>query len=165
MKKIIIGSIISLVVIGGLVAAVVFRPVAMAPAEPVDNSNVVDSTTETETPAEPGNEVTATPTEPGRFVVYEESQVAAAGYNETILFFYAPWCPERRAFEQAINDTGVPEGVQILRVDYDSSDELKNKYGVTLQTTFVKVDDDGALQSRWVGYGADKSVDLILENT
>jgi thiol-disulfide isomerase/thioredoxin len=137
----------------------------MAPSEPAAINNVVDTTSDSETPAEPANEVSSTPAEPGRFVDYEASQVAAAGYNETILFFYAPWCPECRAFEQAINDTGVPEGVQILSVDYDSSDELKMKYGVTIQTTFVKVDANGSLVSRWVGYGQDRSVDVILENT
>lgn len=101
----------------------------------------------------------------GRYVEYGASFVGAAGYANTILFFHAPWCPECRAFEQAIESSGMPDGVQILKIDYDTSQDLRSQYGVTVQTTFVRVDSDGNLQKKWVGYGEDKSTAAIIENT
>jgi len=34
----------------------------------------------------------------------------------------------------------IPENVNLLKVDYDNSTDLKEKYGVTMQHTFVLVD-------------------------
>lgn len=103
----------------------------------------------------------------GRYVDYSDEILSekCSGYNKTILFFYAPWCPECRGFDQAIKASTVPGGTQILKVDYDSSTDLKKKYGVTIQTTFVRVDENGEKVKLWTGYGAEKSLDLILENT
>jgi hypothetical protein len=52
--------------------------------------------------------------------------------------------------------------VQILKADYDTETALKGKYGVDIQTTFVKVDDSGEMISNWVGYEQDRSVDNLL---
>ena len=101
----------------------------------------------------------------GRYEIYKDLLLNDAEYDKTILFFYAPWCSECRAFEEAIQKEGVPAGTQILKVDYDSNQELRKKYGVTLQTTFVRVDKSGAKQKLWVGYGKDKTANAILENT
>lgn len=103
----------------------------------------------------------------GRYAEYSEEILnkKCSGYNKTILFFYAPWCPECRGFDKAITSGEIPAGTQILKVDYDSSSELKKKYGVTIQTTFVRVDANGEKIKTWTGYGAEKSIDLILENT
>lgn len=86
------------------------------------------------------------------------------GFTTTILFFYASWCPECRGFDQAIVSQNVPDGTQILRVNYDDSQSLKQQYGVTIQSTFVSVTSNGELISKWVGYGQDKSVEAILQN-
>lgn len=103
----------------------------------------------------------------GRYIDYSEEilQKQCSGYGRTILFFYAPWCPECRGFDKAITAGEVPAGTQILKVDYDSSTELKKKYGVTIQTTFVSVGSNGEKLKLWTGYGAEKSLDLVLENT
>lgn len=101
----------------------------------------------------------------GRYVDYADENIAAAGYNETILFFYASWCPECRAFDQAILESGVPDGVQILKVNYDTATDLRKKYEVTLQSSFVSVTDSGDKIVYWQGYGKDKSIEAILENT
>jgi thiol-disulfide isomerase/thioredoxin len=164
-----------LLVIAGLVAVVILRPVTPSQSSQTDNQTDQIAT-------EPTNETTNEPTaepstdapvdqEPvaslsaGRYESYETSKVASEGYNETILFFHAPWCPECRAFEKEITARPLPDGVQILKVDYDSSDDLKSDYGVTLQSTFVKVASNGSLITKWQGYGQDKSVTAILENT
>lgn len=101
----------------------------------------------------------------GRYAGYSEQERARENYSSTILFFYAPWCVECRGFEKAINDSEIPDGVQILKVDYDSSKELRKQYGVTIQSTFVRVSSAGEKQTVWVGYGKDKTVDAIIKNT
>lgn len=108
--------------------------------------------------------VSNTASSAGRYTAYSESDLSTEGYDTNVVFFYAPWCPECRAFKGAINSSQIPAGVQILETDYDSSTELKSKYGVTLQSTFVKVDDSGGLQKKWVGYGKDKSLATVLSN-
>ena len=99
----------------------------------------------------------------GRYTEYSESAVADADFDTTILFFHAPWCPQCRDFEADILTSTIPNGVQILKVDFDSSTELKAKHGVTLQTTFVSVNPDGSQIKKWVGYSAEKSLNRILQ--
>ncbi|NED99215.1 thioredoxin family protein [Phytoactinopolyspora halotolerans] len=98
----------------------------------------------------------------GTYREYSEDAVADAGFDTTILFFHASWCPECRAFEESIEAGPIPDGVQILKVDYDSESELKQRYDVTIQTTFVRVDENGEQLGTWVGYEQDRSVDTIL---
>jgi len=100
----------------------------------------------------------------GRYTAYSSSELSANGYDTNVVFFFAPWCPECRAFKEAINASSIPDGVQVLETDFDSSTELKSKYGVTLQSTFVKVSDNGDQQSKYVGYGKDKSLSSVLSN-
>lgn len=102
---------------------------------------------------------------PGRYTDYSAAAVADECYTDTILFFHAPWCPECRGFEEAIKSGEVPDGAQILKVDYDSATDLRKQHEVTIQSTFVRVDPAGERVKLWSGYGKDKSVDAILENT
>lgn len=170
MKKAIFITLGAIVLVGLLVAALQFSP-----TENTNQTVTQDSTTQpVEQPAEDAMDTPAPASAPeapastladGRYTDYSESAVASAGYNETILFFHASWCPECRAFEQAITGSDTPDGVQILKVDYDSSSDLRQKYGVTIQSTFVKVNANGDEVSQWVGYGRDKSLAIVLENT
>lgn len=100
----------------------------------------------------------------GRYTKYSSGAVADNGYQTSVVFFFAPWCPECQAFKKSINGEPLPKGVQILEADYDSSTDLKKHYGVTLQSTFVRVNKSGDLQKKWVGYGKDKSLKTVLEN-
>ena len=45
----------------------------------------------------------------------------------------------------------VPAGVTVVKVDYDTATELKRSYGVTMQHTYVQVDDKGAAVMKWSG--------------
>lgn len=122
-----------------------------------------------EATTKPADKVTSQPTPDtstvpkGRYADYTTENVANQDYAQTVVFFYAPWCPECRAFKKAITENSIPDGVQILETDFDSSTDLKKKYGVTQQTTFVRVNSAGELQKKWPGYGKDKSIDLVLE--
>lgn len=100
----------------------------------------------------------------GRYADYSADLVDDLGYEQTVLFFHAEWCPECRAFDQDIRSNQVPAGVQILKVDYDTATNLREQYGVTIQTSFVSVNSDGAQLSKWVGYGQERTLDALLQN-
>lgn len=87
----------------------------------------------------------------GAYVDYS-SDVIANTTGTKVLFFHAPWCPQCRALESDIKNQTIPEGVTIIKVDYDSNQALRQKYGVTIQTTLVKVDDNGELVEKYVAY-------------
>ena len=98
----------------------------------------------------------------GVYTDYDESKLASA-QGTKVIFFYAPWCPQCRALEADIQDKGVPEGVTIFKIDYDSSQELRQKYGVTIQTTLVKVDGDGNLIKKFVA-NDDPTLESVSQN-
>lgn len=98
----------------------------------------------------------------GTYVDYSGSVIAETSGTK-LIFFHAPWCPQCRALEADIKSRGVPEGVTIIKADYDTSQELRRKYGVTIQTTIVKIDDNGNLLAKYVAYD-DPSVESIKQN-
>ena len=87
----------------------------------------------------------------GKYVDYNEATFAQTPGTK-ILFFHASWCPQCRALEADIKKQGVPAGTTIFKVDYDNAQNLRRKYGVTLQTTVVKVDENGKLLSIFTPY-------------
>lgn len=92
-------------------------------------------------------------TEQGVYETYAVEKLARATHGPVVLFFRASWCPTCQAADKDIraNQTGIPSGVSILDVDYDNSSELKRKYGVTYQHTFVQVDASGNQIHKWSG--------------
>jgi thiol-disulfide isomerase/thioredoxin len=85
---------------------------------------------------------------------FEDYAPEKIGINEkVVLDFAADWCPSCRAFERDVieNEANIPSNLTILKVDYDKESELKKKYGVTLQHTFVQVDEQGELVEKWTG--------------
>lgn len=71
--------------------------------------------------------------------------------DKTVLFFHASWCPSCRAADSGISADKIPEGLSILKVDYDNSAELKKKYEVLSQHTFVQIDKEGNMLTKWAG--------------
>lgn len=94
---------------------------------------------------------------------YAPEKLARAEAGDVVLFFHASWCPSCRGLGSDIeaNASSIPEGVTILKVDYDKEAELKKKYGVTYQHTLVQVGADGALIKKWSG--SPKLSDLVSE--
>jgi thioredoxin 1 len=91
----------------------------------------------------------------GVYTAYNASLLANADKSPTVIFFHASWCPTCKAAEADINshlDALKASGVQILKTDYDTSTELKKQYGVTSQSTFVKVDSKGAQIKKGQGF-------------
>lgn len=105
---------------------------------------------------------TSSSTQPGKYVDYSE-EIIASTKGTKILFFHAPWCPQCKALDSSIRSGKIPDGVTIIKVDYDSSQKLKQKYGVTVQTTLVSVDDAGNLIKKYVAYST-PSLEALINN-
>jgi len=89
----------------------------------------------------------------GSYESYSPEKIARAETGDVVLFFHASWCPSCRGLNADIesNSSAIPEGISILKLDYDKETELKKKYGVTTQHTLVQVDKDGTLVKKWSG--------------
>jgi thiol-disulfide isomerase/thioredoxin len=90
----------------------------------------------------------------GSYEVYSgEKVMLASSTHDVVLFFRASWCPACIAVDKDIkaNLGNIPANLAILDVNYDNSADLKKKYGVTYQHTFVQVDKDGKMIKKWSG--------------
>ena len=78
-----------------------------------------------------------------------------------MLFFNAKWCPACRAINEALtSDPGkIPAKTTVVSVDYDQHTDLRQRYGVTTQHTFVQIDTNGEKTRQWVS----TSVDALLK--
>ena len=97
----------------------------------------------------------------GTYADYSAEAVANAD-GRVWLFFHAPWCPQCVDLERNIQAGGVPEGLTILKVDYDTATDLRQRYGVTLQTTIVEIDGAGSEVDKFVAYN-DPSLNAALD--
>ncbi len=149
-KLLLLLTIAALVIITLIVVYVLTRPAADL------SSNV------SQPPANSSSESTAPTTGEGHYVEYSPTAIAAAE-GTTLLFFHAPWCPSCRQIDSEIVADGLPDGVTVIKVDYDSNQDLRQKYGVTIQTTFVKVDSAGTELAKFVPYGGDLGLKLVLD--
>jgi thiol-disulfide isomerase/thioredoxin len=89
----------------------------------------------------------------GSYEAYSPEKIARAESGDVVLFFHASWCPSCRGLNSNLekNADAIPQGLSILKVDYDKETELKKKYGVTTQHTLVQVDKDGNMIKKWSG--------------
>ncbi len=99
----------------------------------------------------------------GSYEVYSPEKLVRAEDGDVVLFFHASWCPSCRGLNSNIeaNVSSIPDGVNILKVDYDKETELKKKYGVTYQHTLVQVDANGNLIKKWSG--SSSLANLVLQ--
>lgn len=91
----------------------------------------------------------------GAYVEYSVQALSEAAKNngKAVLFFHAKWCPFCKTADQAFSSRTqeIPAGVTVLKTDYDTEKELRTKYGVTYQHTFVQVDANGNQITKWNG--------------
>jgi thiol-disulfide isomerase/thioredoxin len=87
----------------------------------------------------------------GRIITWADYDEDRTAYAEStvVLYFHAPWCSECQATEEAISTTGIPPGLVLVQIDYDTRTDLREEYGVTIQHSFVLVDDAGKRQDIW----------------
>ncbi len=145
------GGVVGLLVVVGVVFSVNQGSQPAAPPQPA-----------IETVEQPATNKPETMPVPGVYVAYTAEAIAAAK-DTKILFFYAPWCPQCRALDASIKAASLPDGLTIFKVDYDSNQTLRQKYGVTLQTTLVKIDDDGGKIKSYVAYDEPSYATLARE--
>ncbi|MEO5691317.1 MAG: thioredoxin family protein [Candidatus Saccharimonadales bacterium] len=87
----------------------------------------------------------------GSYTAYDQAKLANAEKGDVVIFFHAGWCPKCRESDKNFTADATPDGLTLLKVDYDNSTELKQKYGVTMQHTYVQVDKDGNEIKQWNG--------------
>ena len=155
MNRKVVFIVLSIVaVIGGAMAYLLVTDEAKQAKDTMTNTSQ-PQTTATPPPAE-------TSATPGAYIDYNENAIANTA-SKKVLFFHAPWCPQCRALEEDIKVKGVPAGVTVIKVDYDTNQALRQKYGVQLQTTLVLVDDDGNLVKKYVAYD-EPTIEAVKDN-
>lgn len=95
----------------------------------------------------------------GQYVGYSKDVLNQSATGRRVLFFYANWCPTCRPADTNFNNNGdkIPQDTTLIRVNYNDSDtdveekDLAAKYGVTYQHTFVQIDGNGAVVTKWNG--------------
>lgn len=75
--------------------------------------------------------------------------------RRALVFYHAQWCPTcRSADKELIRDIDkLPEGLTVLKANYDTERALRSEHGVVRQHTFVLLAEDGSVETRWVGGG------------
>ncbi len=97
----------------------------------------------------------AQPAAKGSYIGLDAYNANPAKYADTntVLFFAASWCPTCREADENLTAAKdeLPAGLTVVKVDYDGATDLRQKYGVTVQHTFVQVDAEGKELTKWVG--------------
>lgn len=126
----------------------------------VMQKDTMSNTTMTDKGATTEDATATTSMAKGSYETYSADKIARAQDGSVVLFFHAGWCPSCRGLGADIekNMSTIPEKTSILKVDYDTSTELKKKYGVTYQHTLVQVDAQGNLIKKWSGSPSLKSL-------
>lgn len=94
-----------------------------------------------------------------QYMAYTKEGFDAAKGQKRVLYFSAKWCGKCKKADMDFksNANKLPEGVIVFRADYDKEKDLKKKYGIPSQHTFVLVDDKGEALEKWSG-GATKEL-------
>jgi thiol-disulfide isomerase/thioredoxin len=114
---------------------------APTPAPSVSTSTELSESAATATPAGSWTDLSA----------YEADRDAFHEAGDVVLFFNAAWCPTCQATVKSLDASGAPSGLSVVSVDFDDSAELRKKYGVTVQHTFVQVDAQGKALVKFTG--------------
>ncbi len=102
-------------------------------------------------------------TSSSRYFDFSKTTFDKVSDKKRIYFFHAKWCPTCKAANEEFmqNNDKIPTDVVLFKTDYDTEKELKAKYGITYQHTFVYVDSSGSEIKKWNGGG----VAELISNT
>lgn len=124
--------------------------------DPFDSdSNDMGKTTGSNSLTDPTNEEDIIVSNGSRYVNYSErilEQELESG-NKVLLLFYADWCPTCTTLEQDLteNINNLQDAISVVKINFDTETELKQKYVVNYQHTFVQLDSEGNRIHKWVG--------------
>lgn len=98
-----------------------------------------------------------------RYIDYSDTSFNQATNMKRVYFFYAKWCPSCMSADDEFiqNADKIPSDVILFKTNYDTEKELKTKYGITYQHTFVYVDSFGKAVKKWNGGG----ITELISNT
>ena len=137
----------------------------MAPKNEMQKSDVpvedkmMEKTESTTIPEKKVSETDGAMMAQGAYVEIGPNVLEGSKATKRVLFFYASWCPLCKPADAEFRDrmSEIPEGVTVIRVNYNdpSTDQaekdLAAKYGVTYQHTFVQIDGQGNVVTKWNG--------------
>ena len=119
--------------------------------DPKDSNTISEGTISESPKSDEPTGSSAKADSPGVYEQYDSSKLSKASDSSVVLFFNAKWCSECQKANASFSSNPIPNNLTILSVDYDKNIELRKKYGVTFQHTFVQVDSDGNLIKKWSG--------------
>lgn len=142
------GALLGAVLLAGCAAGTTESAVTEAPQAPAAPETAVEPS-----PA-PAPEAESVAPAAGSYVdlaTYEQDPAAFAAAGDVVLFFNASWCPTCRTAVGNFTGAAIPPELTVVSVDYDDNTALRQRYGVTVQHTFVQVDASGAAVNKWTG--------------
>ncbi|GAA1800899.1 thioredoxin family protein [Agromyces neolithicus] len=157
---VLVAGLVTALALSGCAGPMTDAPGASASSEPTAPVESTPPSTPEGGDAASESPAAAAPAAPGAYVDYTDGAVETTAGTKA-LFFHASWCPQCRALEDDLNAEGVPDGLTVFKVDYDSRTDLRQRYGVTLQTTIVFVDDAGEKISSAVLYDEPSVASLV----
>lgn len=162
---IIVGSIIIAAVLIGMFVRDRSNKTPEMPKEGISEIAVSESVmVKEETDTNSNGEEAMEPTSEKLFAYSPEVLEKALKDGTDVLFFHAGWCPTCIAAEKDFraNLDQIPENITIIKANYDTETELKTKYGVVTQDTFVQIDAQGDVIAKWNSGG--KGMQTLLKN-
>lgn len=83
----------------------------------------------------------------------EASAKEMAKSKKVLYFFAATWCPSCQSTYRDLkaNHARIPSDMVILVVNYDKYPDLKTKYGIVQQHSWVQLDSMGGKAKTWTG--------------
>lgn len=124
------------------------------------NNRTNDSTSINSNTNSLNNNSTDVVVENSRYIEYSAVKFDNNSDKKRVYFFHASWCPTCKIVNKEFseNSAGIPKDVILFKTDYDTENELKKKFGITYQHTFVLVDENGNEVTKWNGGGISELV-------
>ncbi len=127
--------------------------------KPVEDNPMAGQETDQETDQE------TVASDNGSYVTLADYSKDLSKYANTnkVYFFHASWCSICQNIDKEINsDTSkIPANTTLIKVDFDNSKDLRQKYGVTTQYTFVQIDNDDNEIAQWSATSFAKAIGSI----
>lgn len=156
-RNIIIGCIV--VLVGASTYFIYWKNSAPSP----NSDTIIDSGLVTPTSPTYIGDLEYSSASKGLYTTYSPAEFKKEISKKRIFFFHAKWCPTCKAADEefANMSSSIPQNVVLFKTDYDTEKQLKQKYAITYQHTFVLVDDQGYEIKKWNGGG----IEELIKNT